>query len=105
MIIYLRGAVAEWVRELAWTGDLTVPAGSNPFYPALPVYFGGDIKFIGPSYVVSMAMGSKTSHQSSLERVTTTHSKLSPPEVRLCSRKRCSALVSEEDRRTCPSGT
>ena len=38
------GAVAEWVRELAWTGDLTVPAGSNPFYLALPVYFGGDIK-------------------------------------------------------------
>ena len=40
MIIYLRGAVADWVRELAWTGDLTIAGGSNPFYPALPVYFG-----------------------------------------------------------------
>ena len=91
----------HWLGLATW---LSRP-GSDPFYPALPVYFGGDIKSIGPFYVVSMAMGSKTSHQSSLERVTTTHSKLCPPEVRLCSRKRCSALVSEEDRRTCPSGT
>ena len=63
------------------------------------------LKAIGPFYLVSMAMGSKISHQSSLECVNTTHSKLCPPEVWLCSRKRCFALVSEEDRITCPSGT
>ena len=63
------------------------------------------LKAIGPFYLVSMARGSKISHQSSLERVTITHSKLCPPEVRLCSRKRCFALVSEEDRITCPCGT
>ena len=92
----------HWLGLATW---LSRP-GSNPFYPALPVYFGGDVlKAIGPFYLVSMARGSKISHQSSLERVTTTHSKLCPPEVRLCSRKRCSAVVSEEDRRTCPSGT
>ena len=52
-----RGAVAEWVGALAWTGDRTVLAGFQshcgklrfgtlaiPFYPALPVSFGGDFK-------------------------------------------------------------
>ena len=51
------GAVAEWVRALAWAGDRTVSRpGSNPatvtslrnfgnsVYPALPVSFGGDTK-------------------------------------------------------------
>ena len=53
----LGGAVAEWVRALAWAGDRTVSRpGSNPatvtslrnfgnsVYPALPVSFGGDTK-------------------------------------------------------------
>ena len=46
------GAVAEWVRELAWTGDRTDDGSSptaenfslqnfgNSVYPALPVSFG-----------------------------------------------------------------
>ena len=54
------GALAEWVRALACTGDRTVPAGfesqipnaetslrniGNSVYPALPVVsFGGDTK-------------------------------------------------------------
>ena len=51
------GAVAEWVRALAWAGDRTVSRpGSNPatvtslrnfgnsVYPALPVSFGGGTK-------------------------------------------------------------
>ena len=57
------GAVAQWVRALAWPGDWV---GSNPtaatslqnfsnsIYPALPVSFGGDTKAVGPFYLVSM---------------------------------------------------
>ena len=54
------GAVAQWVRVLAWPGDWV---GSNPtslqnfgnsIYPALPVSFGGDTKAVGPFYLVSM---------------------------------------------------
>ena len=90
------GAVAEWVRALAWAGDRTVSRpGSNPatvtslrnfgnsVYPALPVSFGGDTnlsKFKSRRSLLSgvYARGSKRSHQSALECVTvvdsTTHS-------------------------------
>ena len=87
------GAVAEWVRALAWTGDRTVSRpGSNPatvtslrnfgnsVYPALPVSFGGDTKSRRSLLSGVYARGSKRSHQSALECVTvvdsTTHSKL-----------------------------
>ena len=65
--VHKGGAVAEWVRALAWAGDRTVSrSGSNPatvtslrnfgnsVYPALPVSFGGDTKAVGPFYLVSM---------------------------------------------------
>ena len=87
------GAVAEWVRALAWAGDRTVSRpGSNPatvtslrnfgnsVYPALPVSFGGDTKSRRSLLSGVYARGSKRSHQSALECVTvvdsTTHSKL-----------------------------
>ena len=88
----LGGAVAEWVRALAWAGDRTVSRpGSNPatvtslrnfgnsVYPALPVSFGGDTKSRRSLLSGVYARGSKRSHQSALECVTvvdsTTHSK------------------------------
>ncbi len=88
------GAVAEWVRPLACTGDGTVRCGtgSNPTadnfaselwqfrFPALPVYFGGDTKSRRSILSGVYARGSKRSHQAALECVTvvdsTTHSKL-----------------------------
>ena len=94
------GAVAEWVRAVAWNGDRTFPAGFEPsfgknfsirnfgnsVYPSLPVSFGGDTKSCRSLLSGVYARGSKRSHQSALECVTvvdyTTHSK--PPEVRLC---------------------
>ena len=89
------GAVAEWVRALAWAGDRTVSRpGSNPatvtslrnfgnsVYPALPVSFGGDTKSRRSLLSGVYARGSKRSHQSALECVTvvdsTTHSKKLP---------------------------
>ena len=81
------GAVAVWVRALAWTGDRTVPgrvepSGSNPtaetllrnfgnsVYPALSVSFGGDTKIRRSLLSGVYARGSKRSHQSALECVT-----------------------------------
>ena len=77
------GAVAEWVRALAWAGDRTVSRpGSSPatvtslrnfgnsVYPALPVSFGGDTKSRRSLLSGVYARGSKRSHQSALECVT-----------------------------------
>ena len=109
--------MAEWVRALAWAGDRTVSRpGSNPatvtslrnfgnsVYPALPVSFGGDTKSRRSLLSGVYARGSKRSHQSALECVTTNCRGLhaptlnSPtPRVRLCGGKRCPALVSEEE--------
>ena len=84
---YQGGAVAEWVRVSACTGDRTarvrIPLRTtslqnigNSVYPALPLSFGGNTKSLSGVY----ARGSKRSHQSALECVTvvdsTTHSKL-----------------------------
>ena len=110
----VRGAVAEWIRALAWADDRTGsnPAAptslqnfGNPVYPALPVSFGGDGKKSRRSLLSGVyARGSKRSHQSALECVTvvdsTTHSKLPETQtsrVRLCGGKRCPALVSEAE--------
>ena len=98
------GAVAEWVRALAWAGDRTVSRpGSNPatvtslrnfgnsVYPALPVSFGGDTKSRRSLLSGVYARGSKRSHQSALECVTvvdsTTHSKLPDPQSAIMRRK------------------
>ena len=95
------GAVAEWVRALAWAGDRTVSRpGSNPatvtslrnfgnsVYPALPVSFGGDTKSRRSLLSGVYARGSKRSHQSALECVTvvdsTTHSKKKTPRPPEC---------------------
>ena len=88
------GAVAEWVRPLAWNGDRTFPTGFEPHfgkknfslrnfgnsvYPSLPVSFGGDTKSRRSLLSGVYARGSKRSHQSALECVTvvdsTSHSK------------------------------
>ena len=98
-----RGAVAEWVRALAWAGDRTVSRpGSNPatvtslrnfgnsVYRALPVSFGGDTKSRRSLLSGVYARGSKRSHQSALECVTvdsTTHSKLPDPQSAIMRRK------------------
>ena len=112
--IYIGGAVAEWVRALAWAGDRTVSRpGSNPatvtslrnfgnsVYPALPVSFGGDTKSRRSLLSGVYARGSKRSHQSALECVTvvdsTTHSKLPDPQSAIMRRKTLPALVSEEE--------
>ena len=96
------GAVAEWVRALAWTGDRTVSAGfeshlrktlrrnfGNSVYPALPVSFGGDTKSRRSLLSGGYTRGSKRSHQSALECVivvdSTTHSK--PPKKNLAGLK------------------
>ena len=106
--------MAEWVRALAWAGDRTVSRpGSNPatvtslrnfgnsVYRALPVSFGGDTKSRRSLLSGVYARGSKRSHQSALECVTvvdsTTHSKLPDPQSAIMRRKRCPALVSEEE--------
>ena len=60
-------AVAEWVRELAWTGDWTVPAGFEshfgkirfgilaiPFTRLCQCLSEETLKDVGPSYLVSM---------------------------------------------------
>ena len=63
-----RGAVAEWVRALAWNGDQTFPAGSNPtsvktfrfgtlaipFTPLCQCLSDETLKAVGPFYLVSM---------------------------------------------------
>ena len=77
------GAVAEWVRALAWTGDRTIPAGfeshcgklrfgtffGNSVDSALPVSFGGVTKSRLSLLSGVYARGSKISHQSALECV------------------------------------
>ena len=63
-----RGAVADWVRELAWTGDRVVLVGFNsrcgnlirfgtlaiPFTPLLHCLSQETLKDVGPFYLVSM---------------------------------------------------
>ena len=61
------GAVAEWVRASAWTGDRTVPAGFEshcgkprfgtlaiPFTPLCQCLSEETLKAVGPFYLVSM---------------------------------------------------
>ena len=76
---YKGGAVAEWVRVLAWTGDRVVLAGfesrcgnfaSELWQFRLPVSFGGDTKSRRSLLSGVYARGSKISHQSALECVT-----------------------------------
>ena len=102
----LGGAVVEWVRALACTGDRTVRDGFEShcgqlrfgtlaiqFTPPCQCLSEETLKAVGSFYLVSMpaffARGSKISHQSALECVTvvdsTTHSKKLPTSrVRLC---------------------
>ena len=77
------GAVAEWVRALAWTGDRTVPAGFESYFGKL---FSSELwQFHLPRFASVFrrrhqqpwvllsgvyARGSKISHQSALECVT-----------------------------------
>ena len=62
-----KGAVAEWVRALAWTGDRTVPAGFESHcgklrFGTLAIAFTllcqrlleKTLKVVGPFYLVSM---------------------------------------------------
>ena len=113
LFLQLPSLGARWPSGLErWTGDRTV-RGSNPtaenfllrnfgnsVYPALPVSFGGDTKSRRSLLSGVYARGSKITHQSALECVTvvdsTAHSK-TPPEVRLCGGKRCSALKKEDE--------
>ena len=114
------GAVAEWVRALAWAGDRTVSRpGSNPatvtslrnfgnsVYPALPVSFGGDTKSRRSLLSGVYARGSKRSHQSALECVTvvdsTTHSKLPDPQSAIMRRKTlpCTCIGRRRNRLCC----
>ena len=78
------GAVAEWVRALAWTGDWTVPAGFESHFGKLfaselwqfrlprfaSVFFEGDSKSRWSRLSGVYARGSKRSHKSALECVT-----------------------------------
>ena len=72
------GAVAEWVRSLAWTGDRVVLAGfesrcgnfsAELWQFRLPrfVSFGGDTKSFRSLLSGVYARGSKRSHQYALE--------------------------------------
>ena len=86
------GAVAEWVRALACTGNRTVRIPlrttslrnfGNSVYASLPVSFRGDTKSCWSLLSDVYARGRKISHQSALECVTvvdsTTHSTPRPP--------------------------
>ena len=78
------GAVAEWVRALACTGDRTVLAGFEshcgklrfgtlaiPFTPLCQCLSEETLKAVGPLVLSGIyARGSKRSHQSALECVT-----------------------------------
>ena len=63
---FFNNKINKWPSGLEhWTGDRVI-LGSNPaaatsprdfgnsVYPALPVSFGGDLKAVGPFYLVSM---------------------------------------------------
>ena len=109
----LVGAVAEWVRALAWNGDRTFPAGFEPHlgknfslrnfgnsvYPSLPVSFGGDTESRRSLLSRVYARGSKRSHQSALECVpvvdSISHSK--PPRSASMRMKTLPCIEEEEE--------